>query len=265
MDASLVNVQQWVDPLKSRGWVQSGGQLTLPPQLSALNATVPSEWTPLLSYESLEPRACEWQVSAKYPPSLSMDGIYPVVDTPYRFRSGAIRPGPFGSPTWWDSLSPPVTCRIELGSGPDARVIYSDLSSGRYSLGIQSRVRIGVARYALAGSAPVHIQSSIAPVRHTDADPPIYSALGRFPALSNASIHAPPGAQWFSISVKGTAGNTAPPSVAAQTRSGHFIINQQTTPPTVYPGPPPWPADDGAMTFYIGSEECWICVTYWVR
>lgn len=263
MDASLLNVTEWRDPLLTRGWNQSGGQVTLPGELPAANANLPREFLHVLSWESLTPQSCEWQVSLQTLAALA-NSDFPPQDTAIKYPAGAVS----GASLW--AYQAAVTCKVELGSGPDARTIYTDLIAGRYSLGVQSRVRVSVARWRSAG-APIQIQSAVAPAKHTDSDPPTFSALRLFNSNESAQIMTPCGAQWFEVTGVAQGGgllSLASEGVQMVVVGAHGLYGFDSTasPPIMFPGPPPWPVDlGGFLSVRCGTVPAIVCVRFWVR
>lgn len=249
----------WVDVLKVNGFGQVGGIATLPPELSPLNLTMPVSYIFLLEWRSLKAQTCELEIQLQYQePSLSAAG-FPDSTFSLGFSAGARR----DAVSEW-SWADPVIVKYETGGGANARVFYSDLRPGRFSLGAQERVRMSFARWMLAdvGGANVAVQGSIAPSHGTDADPPTYTASIQIPAGTTRQMTAPPGALWWDFNC------TVPTQLRATTYQAVYDKNtvlgslEQNPPVTPYP----WLTSNSNIDFEnLGAVDTVLTATFWVR
>lgn len=261
-DPSLIAIAEWVDPMKTRGWVQSGGVLEVGPALSPFNTISPRQYETLLSWEARVPMAVEWEVNIQQQDPTILAGGFPPADLSGTWLAGAY----FDASNIWDSDSGScVICKIELGSGPNARTIFTNLRGGRFALGTQSRVRISVARWLAAdgGNAVLLVQSSVAPAQYTDAEPPTYSAQIRIPAGITKSIVQPPGALWVDLAI--SLGNT---QIEVQSFDFKAYKNNSSTAPLCYPPASPWPAPTNGTLYEVtntGAAEAVCTLHWWIR
>jgi hypothetical protein len=156
--------------------------------------------------------------------------------------------------------------------GADARVFYSDVRAGRVSLGVQTRVRLSLARWLKDAESglDLFVQGSINPAQALDADPPTYSAARRLAIGETAAITVPPGAMWWDFSVTDAGGGLgAACQVRAQPNQGGTYYRDTTlAAPVQYPPSSPWPwiPGYGPLRFAnLSAIAVLVTVTFWVR
>ena len=262
-DASVINAVAWADPMAKNGFRQAGGVAYVGAVINPLNLTTPRAFEQLLDWESKLPQACELELQLQLQPGTPLS---PTAFPDELFSSGYAAGAYNGFP--WDGGSPVIT-KYETGGGADARVFYSDTRPGRFSLGVQQRVRVSVARWLVdsgfVGSTLV-VQGSIGPSRGTDADPPTYTANGLVPTAANRNLTAPPGAVWWDWQCSsGSVG--VPVQVQCEHGDGLFYKDTTVAAPVVYPPSAPYPVIPFAGFNFInlGAVDAGVTVTFWVR
>jgi hypothetical protein len=255
---------EWVNRLEKFGWTASGGQLELPGTLNPANLTAPIAYLFLSDWESLTPKSVEWQVNVQARDAAGLSSTaFPPPAQGIAFNAGAN----FLPLDRWDSDNDScVVCKIELGAGPNARTIFSDLRPGRFALGVQTRVRVSVARWFKAAPPPqgsYDIQSSVGAAETSDADPPTFSAMRRLNPGQLSTIFQPPGALWLDLSI--AQGNT---TVRIQSFDFDGVKCNDPAAPVCYPPSTPWPAPSAGSTFdvtNVGPVPAIVTVRWWVR
>jgi hypothetical protein len=266
-DSSLVNAIAFRDSLASRGWRQSGGVALIPATMPPVNATSPRAFTQLLDWEAKQAMACELELQLEERASGSPTA-FPENGFSASFLAGAMS----GSgATLWDTGGP-VLAKYETGGGADARVFYSDVRAGRVSLGVQTRVRVSLARWLrdAPSGLDLAVQGSINPAQALDADPPTYSAARSIAIGATAQITAPPGAMWWDFSVTDAGGGfgAACQVRAAPAQGGTYYRDTTLTAPIQYPPSSPWPwiPGSGPLSFAnLSAIAVLVTVTFWVR
>lgn len=254
-----------------RSWRQSGGYLALPATLPGINTTRPREFTFLLDFESAHPVAVEWQVNYETQDPTQPQGGFPNSNVAQEAFAGAY----FDSSNIWTCEDRGcIVCKIELGAGLNARTLFTDLRAGRFSLGVQQRVRVSVARWLFAGDndAVLAIQSTVAPAKTSDADPPTFTAeiVVAGPGLSN-TITVPTGAQYFDFTARPVVGLG---NVYDATKIFVYGIDSQyykdstLAAPVVFPPASPWPVRQGTTYFDVlnlGAVDAQVAMQFWIR
>lgn len=260
---------KWSDPLQTKGWKVAGGQITLPALVPVINLALPVQYDLLVAFESLKPQLVEWAVNTCALGTASA-AEFPIIDRMITTYAGATDPDavPINEPI--PNTGGQVVCKLELGSGPNARVMWTDLRPGRFALGAQTYARVSVARWGPQpiASYPIDIQSSIVPVPFTDAEPPTFTVatLDLAPGAA-AGFNVPPGALWVSLDViPSIVGADAQMRLIAN--GGQWVIKSSSTGPLASPGPPPWPWPCGAANVGVlneGAAPASAKITFWVR
>lgn len=97
--------------------------------------------------------------------------------------------------------------RIRCGVGPDARVVFSDLVGGRFSLGPQTCVEVFATVWGTAGLAPlgspIVVRSAVAPSDGSGDYLPYTMEVVLAAAASAGPFLPPAGARFFDIGVRG--------------------------------------------------------------
>jgi hypothetical protein len=254
----------WTDPLRTRGYKQAGGNLLILPTLPGLNTVKPREFTFLLDWEAVEPMPVELEVQMQQQDPTVLAGGFPDATLGGGVICGAYFDA--GGPDIWDSDGAGcVATRIETGAGNNARFFYCDLRPGRFSLGVQSRVRMSCARWIIADptNTVFAVQATIAPAKFSDADPPTYSLQTVVPVGATRGFVTPAGAQWFDM-VVGTRGA----QVEAAVFGGLYYRDTTLAAPICYPPAPPWPVPITGGTWDItnvGAVDALVTMIFWVR
>jgi hypothetical protein len=268
LDASEINAIQWADPLKTRGWVQSGGLVVVPAALHTLNTTIPRAFQAWLEFFSAQPQEVELEVQTQAQPVPIPDGF------PDGTNTATARAGAFSLGGTWDSNpgnSDIIVAKYETGSGVDARVFFGDVRPGRFSLGVQQRVRISVARWLrAAGTADSQyvVQGSIGPARGTDADPITYTCATNILAAGESFLQAPPGALYWWVDLANGLGPFDGSILMVVDGQAQFSRTIDPAAPVQSPPGCPWPfpAGPGQVHFInTGASNLDVVVTFWVR
>lgn len=172
----------------------SGGRCMIAAAVPPANASLPRTWELLLQWtRDTGPLAVDLQLQLTLQGNVSGANEFPSKrNTSYRAGANV------SAGSLWNFAPYPLTIvMIELGSGPDARVIYSDLRSGRFSLGAQEQVRVSVARWGPNNdSFDCLVQGSVAP-SDGSSDYLTYSASIEIAAGDTVTMNVPPGATFF--------------------------------------------------------------------
>lgn len=266
-DPSLVNAFAWRDAMEVQGWRQAGGSCDVPAALPPLNATEPRAFVQLLEWEAKHAISCELELQTQSQPAVTPTGF------PDGSNTSGARAGAFQAAFSWNQTAGGnndiILAKYETGSGADARVFYSDCRPGRFSLGVQRRVRISLARWLRAGAAGTSfsVQGSIGPAHATDADPLTYTAAIEVLAAGQAQIEAPPGAQWWNFDIS----NGLAPfdgSMLAVANESQYMKDCSPLNPVQWPPSSPWPftCGPGFINFLnTGATNLNLVVTFWVR
>jgi hypothetical protein len=240
----------------------SGTTVTVTAAVPGGNSLAPVNWQQLLSWDSADPLPVELQLSVSvgegvlsFPSSAAIG-----------FCAGARYDNGGGTVwTWDDSAEGCVVLKIEMGSGPDSRTVYADCRGGRFALGSQRSVRVSVARWLAAGSAPAQVQGAVA-VADGSGDYLTYSAaISGVAAAADATMAAPPGALWWEFypeeagaweasSTDGTANWRAQRSCVA--------ASPVYLPPT---SPLPLLGSNGLVLVNVGAAASGVYACFWVR
>ncbi len=253
---------EWVDRMKVLGWKQDGGSIVIQPTIPAINTLEPRQFDLFASFESKEPQPVEWQVQAQYNEASTGVG-FPPIGTAFNLFAGALDVA--GGPILHGAQGA-VVCKLELGGGPNARVIYTDLRNGRFSLGVQQFVKVSVARWAINDpiGATILAQCSLVPSKgHTDAEPPVFSCLGNVAVAGTVSVVIPPGATWFYLTNIDLGTQLTVNAVNAR-----WLVDSAAAAPVFYPPNPPWPVPAGATVLDIentGGATANFNLQFWVR
>lgn len=241
-----------------------GGSQPLAAAVPATNSAQPVTWTNLLLWTASEPHDCDLQITVP-----NNDGVIGFPPGVVGFQAGAradVNDG-LGMQSW--NAVPSVVMRIECGGGPDARTVYADLRSGRYSIGPQTRVKVDFASYLALdpASSAKTVQGSIVP-RGSSGDFLTYSATRVLTgaALSAFSLPLVPGAMWFEIyadkDIAATLGTTG-------SGTGLQIVRGYNTANNIGFFPPfsPIPCAGGVSLSVLKLEaaDTTATVVYWIR
>ena len=250
----------------------AGGMARIAAACPAPNLTTPQAWQQLVEWNGLA-SAVEWQVQITYetpnggwPGANPMPGDFP----PIRYANDVIA----GMGGWNGLPATRVVAQIECGSGPVARKFYTDVRSGRFSLGVQERVRISVARWAANDylDRTLIVQSTVGPAQMSDADPPTFSCSHVFEGGESLYAIVPPGAVWFDFSTS----NMDPATfwLHAQALGGSggadFYRSFDPAAPISVPSPGPWPLPAQCGQIYVRNIDAAgfqhpATLTFWVR
>jgi hypothetical protein len=249
--------------MDTRGWKLSGGQLEIEPTPPAANALVPIQYNLLCAFESTTPRPVEWQVNTQYLPATpDFSQGFPLPSMQAHAEAGA-RPLS-GAAFLTGSRFGTIVAKIELGGGPNARVIFTDLRPGRYALGAQLFARVSVARWGDTALLPgvFSIQSSIVPSPGDVAGEPatftfttevLQAGFDGGPDPRVADFAIPPGAQWVSV--------LSNLDIGVRMGGEIFVERQIPSLPTHVPS--------GQETIQIVNydtvDSAFVQVTFWVR
>lgn len=250
----------FVHPMDEFGERQSGGVLRVSPDLPTLNTVSPRDFTFLLEWEAKKPTSCELQMQLQYQePSLVASG-FPDATYSYGFSAGARLDGS----NVWD-FADPIIAKYETGGGSNARVFYSDVRPGRFSLGVQQRVRMSIARWLQpdAGGGFIAVQGSIAACKFSDADPPTYTATTTIAAAASKQITSPPGALWWDFSTAQLGSQIRVTSFQGLYYKDTTIASPVQIPPVT---PYPWLTGNSLLTVEnVGALEATVTLQWWVR
>lgn len=176
----------------------TGGQAPLLATVPAGNANAPNDWEFLVQWDAPDnvPRECDLQITV--PNSSNAVGFPPGV---IGFQAGSRSDiDSVGVDAWLDV--PAVVMRIELGGGPDARTIYADLRSGRFSLGPQVRAKVSFAAWGplppFSTPDQVTVYGSVVPPS-SSGDYLTYSATKAITGAGSARVPLVPGAIWSEV------------------------------------------------------------------
>lgn len=96
--------------------------------------------------------------------------------------------------------------KFEMGAGPDARVLYADLTPGRWALGPQTQCTVYASRYSgvATGLTDIIVRSAIAPSDGTGDYVPFSATVTPLAAGASVALSTivPPGAQYVDIGVE---------------------------------------------------------------
>jgi hypothetical protein len=248
---------------------QRGGTIIIPSDINSLNAAKPSVFSELLEWVSDDglPHAVEMQLQTQALDPTVSGSDFPDVNYVRARAAGA---------TGWTYDFDGNSCtvmQVETGAGSNARRFWCDLRAGRFSLGVQTRVRLSVCRWvgnATSGES-LTVQGSIAPAQAVEADPPTYTMRRMIDSGLTEDAPIPPGAHWFYVNAQGNP--DADQEAECQLRivsedADTFIVDTTQVAPLHYPPASPWPVPIGS-TFLrvhnVGTEDAVVSVIYWVR
>lgn len=243
----------------THGIRSSGGQIIVPAAMPPINASFPLSFQQLLEWESFKgPLSVELQLQSQYQPP-------PAGQTfPDNSVSGVGElAGANDNPGLW-GLNAGLVAKIELGSGPIPRTLYSDVRNGRWALGSQSRVRVSVARWIVNQSSGLQLslQGAVAPCQGgSDADPLTFTCGREIAAGATASLVTPNGAVWFDTFV------AAGSQIEITGIGGIYYKDTTLAAPICFPPATPWPLPaQGTLDFEnVGAAAAQVFVTFWLR
>lgn len=247
----------FVEP--THGLRTSGGQIIVPATMPPINASFPRSYQQLLEWESFRgPLSVELQLQSQYQPP-------PAGDTfPDNSISGVGEvAGANDNPGFWP-LTGGLVAKIELGSGPIPRTLYSDVRSGRWALGSQTRVRVSVARWIAdePNGLQLSLQGAVAPCQGgSDADPLTFTCGREIAPAEIASLVTPNGAVWFDTFIGAGA------QIEISGIGGTYYKDTTLAAPICFPPATPWPlAAQGTLDFEnVGAAAAQVFVTFWLR
>jgi len=237
--------------------VQNGGVVILPGTLPPANATAPTQWIFVTEWVSdAAPKPVDLQIDtvAMYAVGVTPSGWPPL--RPMFNAGGGDGVDPIQGTT--------AIVRLELGQGPNARVLYCDLKSGRFALGSQTRVRVSIARWQTADANNQDTRVEIG-ISETDGSGEYltYSFGGLEVLAGNAAgLQFPPGAAWFDYYSEGDFES----SYVIGDDFGYSARLAAQSPPVYIPPTSPLPVSRPSVVFTnVGADPASLIVVVWVR